>query len=651
MRRLLAALLLGVFVYVGAVEADNIAKEPITSTASDSDDSSQTTDERLEQKVTYVNARWRLHGVIDDLAKTSGVTIRAGKNSSDWRVRDIPIFVCAKDIPLGVLIRAIADSTHLCLSSSRATDTIAYRIWRDLKRENQLSKFEKSQKTAAIESVGYDWDLISHLRDVPKSDWEERSASDVDPESGRLWAATERSVSDVMAGLGDEAKNRLLSGDTLLLSCRTAPASVAPHIRSAFQAYWSGLERGAKRDGLPSPSPLDEDSLARCYIKISYVMQYGAPVNLRIQLIAGGGGGYRQIFPSYYEDHIRKWRPDIAPRPKPASPYLEADDLNKNYVKLVPSDKNGPDFLDTKVQVTATKNVPKPTYTGILREVSKACGYSIVAEGVVARLPYKTGNWEQELSALIERDITVREALTHIQKHFPSVDWYVDSDHKLILGRDKKWFERLRALVPEDLLIKMRDKLKTGIGLDDLEALVGLSSLQVDEWISYCPEFPGLEILRGPAHSVSEDMLWRLYFFLGKDKKALAKTGQAVTLAGLDSAWAAGFLRQRFLQKGEFAMRDGKLLPEQMLQQGEKLSDPNALGEVWLRLSDYELPESAKEMAGKHVYRIEVGFNSDEAIKLEDSLRGQYPLYAPAEKAEPKAANVPIASPSPSGGK
>ena len=70
-------------------------------------------DSRLSQPVTITFTNGRLYAVIDEIAKTTGVDIRCGKDNKDWPVRDIPVIVCVKDMPLGKLLRLIADSTHL----------------------------------------------------------------------------------------------------------------------------------------------------------------------------------------------------------------------------------------------------------------------------------------------------------------------------------------------------------------------------------------------------------------------------------------------------------------------------------------------------------------------------------------------------------
>ena len=74
-------------------------------------------DVRLAQKVTYEGGYKRLHNVAEDLSAITGVKIRAGRSSKDWRVRDIPLVVCVRDLPLGKLLHALADCAHVKLAA------------------------------------------------------------------------------------------------------------------------------------------------------------------------------------------------------------------------------------------------------------------------------------------------------------------------------------------------------------------------------------------------------------------------------------------------------------------------------------------------------------------------------------------------------
>ena len=64
-------------------------------------------DKRLDQKIEYDAGNARLHKVIDDLAKMSGVTIYCGKDDDDWQPRDIPVSVASRGITLRKLLNAL----------------------------------------------------------------------------------------------------------------------------------------------------------------------------------------------------------------------------------------------------------------------------------------------------------------------------------------------------------------------------------------------------------------------------------------------------------------------------------------------------------------------------------------------------------------
>ena len=76
-------------------------------------------DLRLAETLTIDCANVRLHTALARISAETGVIVRAGRNKTDWVVRDVPVLACARDLPLGVLLRGIADANHLLLSRTR----------------------------------------------------------------------------------------------------------------------------------------------------------------------------------------------------------------------------------------------------------------------------------------------------------------------------------------------------------------------------------------------------------------------------------------------------------------------------------------------------------------------------------------------------
>jgi hypothetical protein len=119
-------------------------------------------DKRLAKKITYDSGYKRLHVVANDLAKLSGVSIACGQNPKDWRVRDIPVVVCVKDMPLGKLLRATADATHTRIALEKVgNDPIKhYRIYRRRKEEQAIENLISARHEAKLAQVQWQWDAL-----------------------------------------------------------------------------------------------------------------------------------------------------------------------------------------------------------------------------------------------------------------------------------------------------------------------------------------------------------------------------------------------------------------------------------------------------------------------------------------------------------
>ena len=634
------SLLAVVFIVAGPVCGDKVTVDPNTTPSTIAVAPSRSMDDRLNQKISYDGVHKRLHDVVDDLSKTTGVKLRCGKSESDWKVRDVPVLVCSRDLPLGVLLRGLADTTHLLLSRNTVDKVISYRIWRDLKREKELAAFEESRQAALLAAISHDWDSLSLLKDVPESALEERNAqSNANPDEGRLWGAESRAVSKAVAELGLEAKDRVLAGEPILLTYQYAPDFLKPHIKAIFESYWKGVELYTAREGQKPPEPLDEERLNKCYIRIASHERGSYRFDeqeLSVE-ICSSGYGYRKVSTSDYETYVRKNQPDLPARPEIPKPNLQTEMLDKRYVKLSLSEKGGPAFLDTKVKIEAPEDGTKPDYSDLLCAVSKAAGCSVIAEGAAARYLYVVFNNRDKVAGMFGRDITMREALAFTTS-LDKMDWYVDEENKLIVGRDREWTERLKALVPEKLLRDLSNKMeKDGIDLDDLEPLVGLTRDQVYEWIFCCPEFPEICTLASTGFTVNGGRLWALYFALSAPERALAKAGRPVSLAGCDRAWICSVLRGEMAVQKEGCLLRGKPLPGDPeltpeMMKIDAFTDPDALPDLSIRVEKQELP---KPMEGKRRYYINLDGQGDNTIQAWQVLYGNFPVQKMEPKAEP----------------
>ena len=90
-------------------------------------------DARLAQKITYEAIRKPVSAILSDLSEMTGITLKSGYNSQDWQVRDRKMNIFAKEIPLNELMNSIARVMKFKWSRSGENDEWTYRLYMDRK--------------------------------------------------------------------------------------------------------------------------------------------------------------------------------------------------------------------------------------------------------------------------------------------------------------------------------------------------------------------------------------------------------------------------------------------------------------------------------------------------------------------------------------
>lgn len=146
----LCALLLVVsFIGIRGEAADVITVDPNTPEAAQAREQAGdfwTADTRLAQKVTYQARRRTVLAILNDLSKSTGVTLRAGYNNLDWQVRDRNMLVSAQELSLAELMQSIARVMKFKWSRSES-EPYTYRLYMDrrtlLQEEGQAYRAEQ----------------------------------------------------------------------------------------------------------------------------------------------------------------------------------------------------------------------------------------------------------------------------------------------------------------------------------------------------------------------------------------------------------------------------------------------------------------------------------------------------------------------------
>ena len=558
-------------------------------------------DLRLSRKVTVDCTNTRLYNAVALISAEGKVKISAGRNESDWTVRDLPVLVCSRDLPLGVLLQSIADANHLLLTPVRKKGQWTYQIWRDPAREVEMAASEEARKAAAIAGASWDWDALCRAKDIPMD-----ALPDKQRQSNRYLRT--RALSNIVSELGTQARDKVLSGQMIILGLANSPEVLKPYLMEAFGSFQADVENSP---GQTAPQSLDE-IIDYCHITLRFGrwLQYSDRLYADITL----RGTMTEVHPTEFERYwFDKLGSEYIKRPKASEPELLADALGPQYEKLVFKMGTKDQLLDTKVKIpkneaakvladadtqsseglSALMHSRGPSYADLLSEVSKATGYSIVAKGQAARYEATVLSMNKDLAAMFGKEITVRQAL-EFGIGIADLDWYLDRERKLLLGRDREWMERLNHLVPEKLLVDLQSKLKgSGIELDDMELLVSLTPDQFRFWIYFCPEFPDIEQLHRVAMTMQGDSVWKLYFALTPEDRSRLKSGESVSLSAYDQTLVASMVNACVEERVQMLVSNGHSIPQPWMTRGDLFADETALPYITLRLEKKDVPNQS----------------------------------------------------------
>ncbi len=604
MRKYLALVVLLFVVFSNAVTADDTAKP----------------DPRLKQKVTVDCVNGRLYSALDRISAKTKVTIHAGKNANDWQVRDMPVLVCARDIPLGKLLQGISDATHLLLSDNPVKNVSAYRIWRDAKREKEISDFEESRKAAAKAAASHDWDLLSKVKDLP-----EEAFSTSDPYAARD-RQSQRNMSNIVSRLGLDARDRMLDGEPIVLGMSNSPTGIKPYVMACIQNLYDRDDEDRRHDGTPARQPL-EDILSTCYITIQF--DRGAKYPSMLYTSINIEGLTSSSFSRSVQSWLAKYMPDLPPRPTVPDIKLKRDDIDLRYKKLVLEEGRSA-FLDAKIKLGPPKEGQRLTYSDLLCAASKATGYSIIAEGMAARYVSFVMSTDDQLKAMLSgKEITVRDVLAFSADMYEEM-WYLDETNKLIVGRDYEWMETVKSLVPETRLKEVSAKLNgKGLALDDLLPMATLTEAQFGAWIYYCPEYPDIESSCRSFSTVAREFsLWMLYAALDPTDRATARSGKPVDLSGLDRAWTCRTMRKYLSRDAGFRYRNGLILKWTPTMDPATFTNTDSAPALSLWIETERLPDyPSKDFYTVHV-KTETAEKSEE---VKEYRIGPMPIFPPGK--------------------
>ncbi len=492
------------------------------------------TDKRLDQKITYESLDQRLHSVLEDLSRQTGVEIRCGDSKNDWQVRDLPLVVCARDLPLGKLLRAIADSTHLLMTSSKnGKGERVYRIWRDKARKRQMEDYLSARDAAALARANWEWDTWARLGQTPGIEEAakqiERASSNFDPASSIMFAK-------IMSTLSANDREQAFRDGELRLSVRDQ----SPDIKTALLEFqhasweWWREENAQHRRML---SNLEPDVYARmypngetdaerfpekaaqsaCLVLHVSTKEWGG-VTPCLEASYSSGSTPANLHSEWVRKCLKNW---------PDEPQLPHEPENL-------SDKAKPNWdcelLQTRLNVERPKDKKTATFADCISAISRSADVSIISEDYVSQKesygdPFADLTAPPSSGVIFPLGQTLRNMMGWLELY------RVDEASRLITASASDWVRHHDRLVPESFLKDLGKKLtSTGAELDDVVSMISLSDGQRDDWIL------GSLKLKGCQWWASEfdKPFWQLYDSLGADDKARAKSEDGLKLSELD---------------------------------------------------------------------------------------------------------------------
>lgn len=225
------------------------------------DDAVLRDDSRLDQKVTLHVDGTAISAVLEQLQASSGVTMAAGLNDSDWSTRDRKVIVQVADMRLGDLMQQLSQVLHFHWSKGSADGKANYRLWQEkqeLSEEESLraSGDSAQSKEARDKRENALADMVN-LGSLSSSD--AAGLKTADP--WRYVLATEplgRDVASLMSSF-PEARNAFVQGTQASFAVSEMPAQFQETVRRIAQSYDS-LTRsiGASEDHSPLLSKFDK---------------------------------------------------------------------------------------------------------------------------------------------------------------------------------------------------------------------------------------------------------------------------------------------------------------------------------------------------------------------------------------------------------
>jgi len=574
------------------------------------------TDKRLQQKITYEAKHETVLAIIEALSEKTGVDLRAGINKQDWQVRDRKMSIFAKDTSLASLMNSISRVMKFKWSREGEDPTKwVYRVYMDRKTllDAESRKAREEERTRKNEQTKRAGAIQAYSDAATMSPAELEKLKETNP---FLYIVGKSNMAGSMGQFFGEAPmvaEAFTTGQPLTVSGANLSPAAQQGLLKSMQSIWK-LEQqfsGSRRSSKPFPEDL-ASNLDKVSIRVNrskedmqgLMPQMGFMLGDLTMSYGGKDVGVPLIDP---DSNMAKMIGKMLLRSQEEGKGIDEladENMGKEFMAAMTKDMKSvqtgeappehPDDLALHAKVKLKVDGMK--LDDVQAALAKASGLTIVSDsfgwsmGMMGTT--KIGEDEQEIRAILDKiEEGYRE---NWEKHGSTLEF-----------RDREWYRKRAAQIPEAWLEGWRDTLKkTGtLDIGDLAQIAMLTQEQLmvnvinDEALSQTQLFSSIFGAREPL---------RLYAqFSDAQRTALFSE------SGLDAR---------------------SLSPEQWAQLDKAISPRNA---AFLQSPDTQITLAATRTAKDKQFEYKLtATSSDEPKPMEFSFTT--PKYVEPKKPEPK---------------
>ena len=499
-------------------------------------------DPKLAQKVTYTASKKTVAAIFDDLANSTGVVLKAGRNAGDWQVRDRKMNIFAKDVPLNELMNSMARVMKFKWEISGQPGARSYRLFMDrrslLDAEAQRAREEKRAEEALAKKRENGLLQYAKLGDLSPAD-----KAKLKTENPFMYFVANSGMGNSMGSFFAESPGALeaiSSGQKFELNASSlSPKAQAGLVQTMQQmiAMEQRFTGGNSNTKLPEALVGGDMSGVSVLINHNLEMMQGMPQasmmlgEMRFQY-KGGGMTLPMMDPdSAMTKLIGKALVQCEETGRPMDEVMK--ELGPEFVsavtKQIKTDVGGEPLNEHPDDPALKKKIKMESTNRDLSEVQKA----LAEASKLAVVSDFFGSWSFPMGQIPAGELELEEALEKIGDNY-TYNW--DKRGGVIELRDRNWFKKRAAQIPEAWLDNWRNALsKNGtLEIDDLAQIAALTQEQITA------NLMGDDVLRhviGRVYSGREVL--RLYGSLDSHQRSLLFTAAGLPLRAItEDQWS-----------------------------------------------------------------------------------------------------------------